>query len=271
MPPLILISNDDGIHSPGLKAAAEAVRTLGEVLIVAPSKQQSGAGGSVQGNREEFLRPFNFTVNGKSLPAYHCDCSPGLTLKHGMTVLCQQRVPDLVVSGLNYGVNLSSSIAGSGTVGVAIHAAIGGVPALAISLEVEPELLFNYGDVDWSAAIHFTNYFAKAVLARKMPPGVDILKIDVPKNATAMTPWKVTRLSGTPYFRYSIPSPTPQSRVGDAQTATIEKEQLEKNLDVYKDTDVYAIAVEQVVSVTPLIIDCTAGTAREKVRESLAT
>ena len=264
MPPLIFISNDDGIHSPGLKAAAEAVHTLGDVLVVAPSKQQSGTGGSVQGKKDEFLRPINFAINGKSLSAYHCDCSPGLTLLHGMAVLCQNRLPDLVISGFNYGVNIGPGITGSGTVGAAFHAAIHGVPALAVSLEVDPELHFIYGDVDWNAAIHFTRYFAEIVLDRKMPPGVEILKIDIPTNATADTPWKVTRLSRTPYFLYSIPSPTLQSRVGDARTKTVEKRLLEK------ESDVHAVFVEKVVSVTPLTIDCTANAAPSNVHQSLS-
>ncbi len=264
MSPLIFISNDDGIHSPGLKAAAEAVHTLGDVLIVAPSEQQSGTGGSVKGNREEFLRPINFAVNGQSLMAYHCDCSPGLTFLHGMAVLCRDRLPDLVISGFNYGVNLSSGITGSGTVGVGFHAAIHGLPALAVSLEVEHQFLFNYGEVDWSAAIHFTRYFAEIILARKMPAGVDILKIDIPANATSVTPWKVTRLSRTPYFVYSIPCPTPQSRIGDALTTTVEKEQIEKG------SDVDAVFVEKVISVTPLTIDCTANAAPGSVHDSLS-
>ena len=186
--PLILLTNDDGILSPGLAAAAEAVHDLGELLIIAPATQQTGmgratpaiAGGSIT---EE-------TVHGGSrdLPAYAVAGSPAQAVIYGVVVLAPRR-PDLVISGINYGENPGTCVTASGTVGAALQAAEMGIPGLAMSLETAKAYHYEHGrEVDWSAARHYTRYFAQALLRQKLAFDVDVLKIDVPGNATPEAP-----------------------------------------------------------------------------------
>ncbi len=157
--PLILVSNDDGIESPGLYAAVEAVQALGEVIVVAPTRQQSAAGRGFSGNRNQALRQIDYKVNGSRLSAYHCDCSPAQIVNHALHVLYSQRQPDLILSGINYGENLGLDVTLSGTVGVALQGASLGIAAVAVSLETDEEFYFKYGEVDWTAARHFTRLF----------------------------------------------------------------------------------------------------------------
>ncbi|MBF0276424.1 MAG: 5'/3'-nucleotidase SurE [SAR324 cluster bacterium] len=265
MQPLIFISNDDGIHSPGLKAAAESVHMLGELIVAAPSNQQSAMGGSLCGDRSDCFHPLEYEAGGKRIPAFHTDYSPAQVLIHGLEVLCPQRKPDLVISGFNYGENLGASVLASGTVGVALRAASKGIPAIAVSMEVEQQYHFEYGAIDWSAAIHFAHFFAGAVLSQKMPFDVDVLKIDVPLTATSETPWKITRVSRTNHFSSFIESPTLDTARDAAQVRVCDPENTEK------DSDIYALMVERVVSVTPLSLNMTSRVDSQVLHETLSS
>ena len=72
----ILVTNDDGIESPGLRAAVEAVLPLGRVIVVAPSRQQTSMGRSLSGDKDAYLQPSEFRANGTRVDAYRCDCTP---------------------------------------------------------------------------------------------------------------------------------------------------------------------------------------------------
>ena len=114
--PLILVTNDDGIQSPGLWAVAEALLPLGEVIVVAPDRQWSGAGRAlphdVTGKYYQEIR----SIHGKQVVAYAVDGSPAQMVQHGVLEMTP-RVPSLVVSGINSGANLSIEVTISGTVG----------------------------------------------------------------------------------------------------------------------------------------------------------
>jgi len=126
----ILISNDDGVRAPGLAAVAQVLQAIGQVIIVAPSQNQSGAGHSIVTSepisREDLTLP-----NG--LRAIGLTATPVTTVNVAMRNIVQP-LPDLVVSGINRGYNLGLSAYLSGTVGAAREAAIHGVPAIAASL-----------------------------------------------------------------------------------------------------------------------------------------
>ncbi len=250
--PKIMITNDDGIHSPGLRAAAQAVMNLGEVIVAAPSKQQTGSGRSMKGFKESFFTPIDYEIDGKKIIAFHCDCSPALAIHHGLNVLCNNEKPDLIISGINYGENMGINITVSGTVGAALEGASKGIPALAVSLQTEIDTYHKYTDRDWTGASHFSAFFAQLLLTGKLPPDVDVLKIDVPDNATALTPWRLTRLSRQVYYSTFIDQPSPESKIGDTKLA-IKTDQ--ETLD--QESDTYALTVDRVVSVTPLSLDLT--------------
>ncbi|MFM7339721.1 MAG: 5'/3'-nucleotidase SurE, partial [Bacteroidota bacterium] len=126
----ILITNDDGIDSPGILALASALKEIGSVTVIAPDRQQSAVGHALTVSAPLRAVPFHrdgglfgFAVNGT--PA---DC-----VKLGVSTLLDQK-PDLVVSGINHGANTSVNVMYSGTVSAATEAMMIGLPALAVSL-----------------------------------------------------------------------------------------------------------------------------------------
>lgn len=250
--PLIFLTNDDGIASPGLEAAVRAVLDLGELLVVAPSTQQTAMGRSFRGRKDAVLEPIAFEVDGHPIRAFHAEGSPATVVRHALQVLCAERLPDLLVSGINYGENVGTSITASGTVGAAIEAASMGIPALAAALQVHPNDFLHHGEQDWGAAEHFLRLFAAKLLSTKLPFDVDLLKIDVPEDATLDTPWRLSRLSRQRYFEMVLEAPSLESRIGDGRIIVeVDHGSLES------DSDVHALAVDRVVAVTPLSLDAT--------------
>jgi len=252
IPPLILITNDDGITSPGLRATVEAVLPLGEPLVVAPDRQWSGAGRSMPPGPEGRIARYPLEVDGHSITAYQVDASPALTVLHGLLELAP-RQPALLVSGINFGENLGSDVTVSGTVGAALQGAVCGVPSLAVSLQTPKENHTNHSDdVDFSAAIHFTRLFARLMLRVTSPFDVDVLKVDVPDDATPDTPWRLTRVS-----RYAGFNPIPQRRANLAEPTPIDYEAIPRPERAEPDSDIYAMRVDRVISVAPLSLNLT--------------
>jgi 5'-nucleotidase len=137
-------------------------------------------------------------------------------------------------------------------VGAALEAASFGIPSLAVSLETAPEYHRSHSNaVDFSAAAHFTQKFARLLLSLPRPPDVDVLKVEIPDGAAPQTPWRVTRLSRARYF---LPTKPDRQSLGDrgriGYRRLIEPELVEP------DSDVRAL-LDGVVSVTPLSLDMT--------------
>lgn len=130
-PVLILLTNDDGIYAPGLTALEDELREIGEVCVVAPATEQSGVGHSIT-----FLRPLvcNEIFDGERRRGWAVEGSPADCVKLGVFELCPRR-PDLVVSGLNGGLNAGINVLYSGTVAAAIEGAFFGITSFACSLE----------------------------------------------------------------------------------------------------------------------------------------
>lgn len=260
--PRILVSNDDGIRSPGLRAAVEAVLPLGDIVVVAPRRQQSAMGRGHQGEPEACLHEADIGFSVSKVRAYHLDASPAQTVSHALDVLFHERLPDLVVCGINYGENLGLNVTLSGTIGAALEGACRGVPALVMSLQTDHHL--EYVPADWDAAAHFARHFSERILAGRLPPRVDMVKVDVPRAATAETPWRVTCMSRQSYFGKRMPVPSPTSRLGDAEFGVyVDVPSLEP------DSDIYAILQDGIVAVTPLTLDMTAPVGAEAMRKHL--
>jgi 5'-nucleotidase len=185
------------------------------------------------------------------------DASPALVVLHALLELVPRR-PALLVSGINYGENLGTDVTISGTVGAALQGAAMHIPALAASLQTPKETHSNPCEgVDFAAAVHFTRLLARLLLTISLPFDVQVLKVDVPSNATPETPWRLTRVSRHPYF------------VGIRPDATDPAERARRKIDydplahperTEPDSDIYALAVDRVVSVAPLSIDLTSRT-----------
>lgn len=248
----ILLTNDDGIKSPGLWAAAEALSALGYVTVAAPREQSSGTGRSLPVTSDGVITPETITVNNKEWTVYAVGGTPAQAVLHGILEIMPQR-PDLVVSGINYGENVATGITVSGTVGAAMEAASVGIPSLAASLETPHDKHLSYDtDVDFSAAAYFTVHFARLLMEKTFPRDVNLLKLDVPSNATTQTPWMLTRLS---HQRYFIPTKPRRGtwdepgKVGYTEMGTIVNEPI--------DSDVYCLRIARKVSLTPLSLDFT--------------
>ncbi len=254
--PLILSTNDDGIESPGLRAAAEAVADLGDLLIVAPSSQRSGAGRSFPHVPDKTIYPPQLQVNGSVYTGYKADISPAQAVVLALVKLAPRPV-DLCISGINYGENLGSGITASGTVGAALEAASADVPALAISLETAQVFHMTLSEsIDFGAAAHFTRYFARQVLNRGLPTGVDLLKIDVPATATPQTPWQPTIVSRQRYF-HPLAGEDDEGDIG--YHAYIDHDTLELG------SDIEVISRQKQVSVAPVTIDLSAAVELQQI------
>jgi 5'-nucleotidase len=251
----ILLTNDDSIHSPGLWAAAEALDPLGWVHVVAPRDQQSGVGRSMPIHSSGIIEEMTLHVNGRDWQVFSVDGSPGQSVLHGIYDVIEVK-PGLVVSGINYGENVGSGVTISGTIGAALEAASLDIPALAISMQTGQEHHLSLSqDVDFSTAGFFTQKIARKMLEKGLPEDVDLIKVDIPCDATPDTPLVMTRQSR---HRYYFPKPAARESLADRGPVGYEIRYQPEDLE--KDSDLYALLVEKKVSVTPISIDLTSRT-----------
>ncbi|MCA1553344.1 MAG: 5'/3'-nucleotidase SurE, partial [Chloroflexi bacterium] len=260
--PLIMLTNDDGIESPRLRALIRSVHSLGDLLVVAPRHQQSATSRSYwqrQGEAEQHM----LHVDGTELRAYSIDATPAQTVRHGLLRFAARK-PDLIISGINYGENVGAGLTVSGTVGAAWEGAAMGVPALAVSLEVEIEHHFAHSEsVEFRTAAHFAHQFAEAILRNGLPLGVEIINVNVPQHASLETAWRLTRVSSYSHFHTIVEV----NEYGEKVLAGYHRQfDFDK---VEEDSDVYILFKEQQVSVTPLTIDATAHTPSEEILRRL--
>lgn len=162
--PLILISNDDGFYSEGIKILAQKLGSLGKVITVAPDQERSAASHSLT-----LHRPLR--VKKIANDAYAVDGTPTDCITLGVKEILP-RTPDLIVSGINKGANLGDDVHYSGTVSAAVEGGIMGIPSIAISL-------MGRDHFDFSGAARFAVRLAKKVLKEGLPHGV-ILNVNVP-------------------------------------------------------------------------------------------
>jgi 5'-nucleotidase len=165
----ILVTNDDGVRSEGIKALAEALRPLGEITVVAPLTEASAIGHALT-----LRRPLRLETMADGF--YAVDGTPTDCVNIAITHVLRA-MPDLVVSGINKGWNLGDDITYSGTVSGAFEAALLGAPGIAVSLQ-------NTGGVyDFSESARAAQLVARSVLGRRLPSQT-FLNINVPKGPT---------------------------------------------------------------------------------------
>jgi len=153
---LILLTNDDGIYAPGLAAMERPLRELGEVLVVAPAAEQSGVGHAIT-----YLTPLTVkeVYRGDRRWGWAVEGSPADCVKIGVTEFCPRK-PDLVVSGINGGLNAGINVLYSGTVAAAIEGAFFGITSVAVSLEYDEHARF-------AAAARLAQMIIQQVLDKK--------------------------------------------------------------------------------------------------------
>lgn len=242
----ILLTNDDGLYSAGLKAAYDVLCELGEVFVVAPSIQRSAVGRSL--SIMEPIRVSEVSVHGMSVHAV--DGTPTDAVVIGIYEIIGE-VPDLTVSGINLGENLSTEAATtSGTIGAALEAATHGSRAIAISLQM-PDL--NKFDLSCERDFAFSQKVLRWVALKAeegFPEGVDLLNVNVPMKPNGKI--AVTRLARKMYRVFVEKRVDPRGR----EYYWIFGEELE---DAEIGTDLHALR-EGYVTITPLTLDLTAKT-----------
>ncbi len=251
----ILLTNDDGIYSDGLKAAFEVLKEFGEVYIVAPLVQMSGVGRSIS-----IMEPIRISeVNINGIRMFAVDGTPTDSVVLGIHEVIGE-LPDLTVCGINLGENLSSeAVTTSGTVCAALEAATHGCPSIAISMQMPDSDKFNLTCChDFSFSQLVLKHIARKVLSG-LPDGIDVLNINVPMypNGKIM----VTKLARKMYNVRIEKRVDPRGR----EYYWIYGEELET---AEEGTDIYALH-RGYVSITPISLDLTANVNFKKIQEWL--
>jgi len=249
--PLILITNDDGVRSPGILALAEAVIDLAEIVIVAPIEQQTGMGRSFPRGSSGIIEKIKLELNGKSLVAYGVHGSPAQAVSHGVLEICCRK-PDYCLSGINYGENLGGCLTCSGTLGAAFEADSHGIPTMAISRQAalgEQHGTF-YASMDWEEPKRIARLLMRQVLKKGFPHGASILNVNIPNGTTIETPIRWTCQSRLNYFEFKRPPERNYSEPYRLESVfQADHEKIEKN------SDVHAFHLDRVISITPLTWD----------------
>ena len=165
----ILVTNDDGVHSEGIRVLADALRSLGEVTVIAPIQESSAIGHALT-----LRRPLRIEPVGDGF--YAVDGTPTDCVNLGVAVLLKGELPDLVVSGINTGWNLGDDVTYSGTVAGALEAALLGIPAIAISLCRTRDYVFDFGPSAQAAAV-----LADLVIRHRLPERT-FLNVNMPQG-----------------------------------------------------------------------------------------
>jgi len=167
--PIILVTNDDGITAPGLRALVETMKTLGKVVVVAPDSPQSGMGHAI--TLEKPLRLDKVEIHGETL-GYQCSGTPVDCVKLAVKQILKRK-PDLCVSGINHGSNSSINVIYSGTMSAAMEGAIEGIPSIGFSLN-------NYSlDANLKASSRYAKVVAQKVIEHGMPINT-LLNVNIP-------------------------------------------------------------------------------------------
>jgi len=247
-PTHVLVVNDDGISSPGLAAVAAVIAAdpSYRVTVVAPAEQQSGVGHAIVIRREIAVRPHD-DVGGAH--EWSVDATPASVTAVGLTVVLENDPPDLVVSGINKGENIGRAAWYSGTIGAAREAVLRGIPAMALSLELD------WADPkhDWESAANLAKPILDAIRRHPLPEGV-LLNVNFPRDTAAARGYRITRAGLAPdaISRYETDREEDGVRFVTSRWAPPEGDDL--------GTDIAAMA-QGYVPITPLTLDQTAFSA----------
>lgn len=247
--PLILVTNDDGIDSPGLFALAEALAPICDVVIVAPMFQQTGMGrGSLSGEPVGIIKKRVFTIDNHLIEGYSVYGSPAQSVAYGLLELLPKK-PDFCISGINYGENLGLALTCSGTVGAILEADSFGIPGIAFSrsIPMKDQKSDNFMTLDWTMEKYHIQQIMKNVINNGMPKQVRLLNVNFPKGLTETTEIRITKQAYMNYGAYIQPGDR------DFNLGKHLDWQLSEQLhNAPADTDIYAVHFDKVISVTPL-------------------
>ena len=246
----ILVTNDDGIYAPGLRALVDVVRPMGKVVVIAPKSPQSGMGHAITINQP--LR-VNAVDHFKDIEAYECTGTPADCVKLAKAEILKQK-PDLCVSGINHGSNSSINVIYYGTMSAAMEASIEGIQAIGFSLLSWDE------KASMETSKHFASIIVGKVLRNNLPDGV-LLNVNIP-NTT------IENIKGIKVAR--------QADAKWVEEYDVRKDPMGKkyywlkgefvNFDRGDDTDEWALS-NNYISVVPVQFDLTAYNGIKKINE----
>lgn len=240
--PVILVTNDDGITAPGLRNLVEAVKDLGEVVVVAPDKPQSGMGHAITIGVPLRLTKVDDFFNG--IEAYHTSGTPVDCVKLAVDKILHKK-PDICLSGINHGANHSINVIYSGTMSAAMEASIESIPSVGFSL-----LDYRF-EADFSAAKIYVHRIVKSLLEKKFGDRHLLLNVNIPAvPAELMNGIKVCRQAYAKYDEDFDERSDPHGKKYYWLTGEF------KNFDDGEDTDVWALE-HNYVSVVPVHFDLT--------------
>ncbi len=169
--PLILVTNDDGISSPGIRFLINIMNDIGDVIVVAPDSPQSGMGHAI--TLESTIRCDKVIIDKGPQVEYSCSGTPADCVKLAVYKLLGRK-PDLCVSGINHGSNSSINVIYSGTMSAALEGALEGIPSIGFSL-----LDYSH-DADFSESEYYVRKITNLVLRNKLEKGI-CLNVNIPK------------------------------------------------------------------------------------------
>lgn len=247
--PLILVVNDDGITAPGIKALVEAAKPLGDLVIVAPDKPQSGMGHAITINATLRVQPME--IDG--IKAYACSGTPADCVKIAVSKLLQKK-PDLIVSGINHGSNASINVMYSGTMSAAIEGALQQIPSIGFSL------LNHSIDANFEASKKYASIFIEQVLRNSNGENL-CFNVNIPNvEASLINGLKICRQAKARWEEHYDERQDPQGKTYYWLTGKFIID------DKGNDTDEWALA-NNYVSVVPIQYDFTHYPLLETVKE----
>lgn len=241
--PLILVTNDDGVTAPGIRALIGTMLEIGDVIVVAPDKPQSAMGHAITINSTLYIN--KLSNENSEFQEYSCSGTPVDCVKLAVNEILGGQKPDLCVSGINHGSNSSINVIYSGTMSAAIEA----------GMEEIPSIGFSHLDSDWNADFEsvkgFVEKIASEVLKNGLPKGV-VLNVNFPKSKKEdIKGVKICRQANAQWIERFDKRKTPQGRDYYWLTGDF------VNLDQGEDTDEWALK-HNYVSVVPVQFDLTA-------------
>lgn len=240
--PLILVTNDDGVTAPGIRALIAVMKTIGEVIVVAPDSPQSGMGHAITINSTLHLQKIN--IDESIDEEYSCSGTPADCVKIAINEILDRK-PDLCVSGINHGSNSSINVIYSGTMSAAIEAGIEGIPAIGFSN------LNHSWETNFEASKKYAKIIAKNVLVHGLKKGV-VLNVNIPDlEDSKIKGVKICRQAKANWKEAFDKRQTPQGKDYYWLSGVFE------NYDDGKDTDEWALE-NGYISVVPVQFDLTA-------------
>ena len=247
--PLLLLTNDDGVHASGLSDLIDSVRSLGEIVVVAPDVPRSGMSGAIT-----HINPIRAALIRKEegLTVYSCTGTPVDCVKLGLNELLDRK-PDLLLSGINHGSNAAVCIFYSGTIGAVFEGCISGIPSVGISL-TDHSLC-----ADFSQAVKYAKPVIEKALANGLPEGI-CLNLNIP-NIPDVKGLKVCSQTKGLWIKEFMELKDPVGRTVYWLTGDFFNQEPENTL-----SDEWALS-QGYAALVPLYIDMTAYSFLEKIKD----